>query len=39
MFEVKEKGTLSIKLDYIPKWFLTYVIDRIEYYRDQMKNS
>lgn len=27
MFAVKEDGALSVKSDYVPKWFATYVID------------
>lgn len=29
MFATKENGTISIKSEYIPKWFATYVIDVI----------
>lgn len=29
MFAVKEKGVLSIKSDYIPKWFETYFVNKI----------
>lgn len=30
VFAVKENGILSVKSDYIPKWFETYVINVME---------
>ena len=29
MFAVKQNGTIEIKADYIPKWFETYVINKL----------
>lgn len=30
MFAVKKDDVLTIQSDYVPKWFATYVIDKIE---------
>lgn len=30
LFALKENDVLTIKSDYVPKWFATYVIDVIE---------